>query len=184
MKDVSEITGIGDEAVRAKTGKTWSQWFALLDRAGAAKMPHKEIATHLYERHGCPGWWAQMVTVGYERARGLRAKHETATGYAVSVSKTIGAPLGGLYRAWAVERTRRRWLPETGITIRKATPNKSMRITWIDGKTSLDVYFYGKGARRSQINVQHRKLSDAKQVAPMKAHWGERLERLKGMLEA
>ena len=39
------------EAVKAKTGKDWAGWFAVLDRAGARKMSHTEIATRLYERH-------------------------------------------------------------------------------------------------------------------------------------
>ena len=30
--------GISDEAVRAKTGRTWGEWFAILDGAGARKL--------------------------------------------------------------------------------------------------------------------------------------------------
>jgi hypothetical protein len=62
-----KINGIGDEAVRAKTGKTWGQWIATLDKAGARTMEHAEIASLLHEKFGVPGWWTQMVTVGYER---------------------------------------------------------------------------------------------------------------------
>ena len=32
-----------DAAVRGKTGKTWDEWFAFLDRAGCKSMTHKEI---------------------------------------------------------------------------------------------------------------------------------------------
>ena len=28
-----------DEAVKAKTGKTWAEWFVLLDKAGARRKP-------------------------------------------------------------------------------------------------------------------------------------------------
>ena len=38
---------VSDEAVRAKTGKAWTEWFAVLDRAGAATLTHREIAAHL-----------------------------------------------------------------------------------------------------------------------------------------
>ena len=61
-----------DEVVRANTGRTWDEWFALLDRWGGAQRPHPEIARWLVEEHGVGGWWAQGVTVGYEQARGLR----------------------------------------------------------------------------------------------------------------
>jgi hypothetical protein len=67
-----KVAGISDAAVQAKTGKTWPEWLALLDRAGARKMNHQEIASYLHDELGCSGWWSQMVTVGYEQARGMR----------------------------------------------------------------------------------------------------------------
>jgi hypothetical protein len=53
-----------DEVVRANTGRTWDEWFALLDAWGGAQRPHPEIARWLVEEHGVGGWWAQGVTVG------------------------------------------------------------------------------------------------------------------------
>jgi hypothetical protein len=79
--DIKKTTGISDNAVRTKTGKTWAEWFSVLDKTGAQKMKHSEIAEPLHAKHACPPWWSQMVTVGYERARCLREKHQTATGY-------------------------------------------------------------------------------------------------------
>lgn len=93
---IAKAAGISSEAVQAKTGKTWTEWFKLLDKAGAAKWPHKEIAELIHDEFGCPGWWSQMVTVGYEQARGLRVKHQSATGYSANVSKTIGVPIATL----------------------------------------------------------------------------------------
>jgi hypothetical protein len=37
----AKAAGISDAAVQAKTGKTWTEWFAILDQAGAAAWPHK-----------------------------------------------------------------------------------------------------------------------------------------------
>lgn len=171
--------GISDEAVRAATGRTWKQWCALLDRAGARAMDHKEIVAVLDRE--CPelgGWWIQMVTVGYEQARGLRVKHQTPEGYQVGASKTIDVPVSKLFAAWNDAKQRARWLADPGITIRKATPDKSLRVTWIDGKTHVDVMLYAKGSRRSQIAIQHRKLRDAAAVQRMKAYWKDNLNRL------
>ena len=50
---------MSDAAVQAKTGKTWKEWFAILDRAGARKMAHKEIAAYLYRELQVPAWWSQ-----------------------------------------------------------------------------------------------------------------------------
>jgi uncharacterized protein YndB with AHSA1/START domain len=176
--------GIGDEALRAKTGRTWARWFTILDRAGARQMKHAAIAAYLNRERGVPGWWCQMVAVGYEQARGLRAKHERPDGFEISVSRTVAAPATALFDAWQDARTRRRWLPRAAIVIRRATRPKSMRITWSDRKTSLEVNFYAKGAGRGQVVVQHSKLPDAKAAAKMKGTWGRSLDRLRAMLEA
>ncbi len=174
---------IGDAAVKTKTGKTWQEWFAVLDKAGAKKMNHTELAAYLYKELKLPGWWNQMVAVGYEQARGLREKHQKPTGHEISSSKTIAVPVSKLFKAWQDERSRRQWLG-SAIVLRKATPSKSMRITWSDGKTSVDVNFYPKGKAKSQVAVQHGKLPDAKAAAQMKAHWDKTLDRLKDILEA
>lgn len=180
---VTKAAGVSDDAVKAATGKTWAEWFALLDAAGAMQMNHTKMAAYLYEQLHCPEWWNQMVAVGYEQERGLRDKHQTPTGYQIRCSKTIGVPIRVLFEAWQNEETRYRWL-DAPLLIRKATPEKSVRITWVDGKSSLEVYFYPKGDARSLVSVQHRKLPDAMKAEQMKAHWAEALERLKGILEA
>lgn len=178
-----KINGIGDAAVKAKTGKDWAAWFTVLDSAGAAKMSHKEIAGYLSQKQKCPPWWSQMVTVGYEQERGLRDKNQKPDGYSVSASKTLVVPVTRLYEAWTKDSLRERWLPETGLHIRKATPPKSLRISWGDGKTSVSVQFYAKGEEKSQVTVEHDKLSNQKDVARIKSLWGEALDRLKADLE-
>lgn len=173
---------MSDEAVKAKTGKQWDQWFAILDKAGAKEMSHKDIVKFLNSKHDVGPWWQQMVTVTYEQARGLRAAHEKPTGYQISVSRTVSVPLTTLYKAVANEKGRSRWLTEDGLEVRKATPNKSMRLTWKDGKSSLEILFLAKDDSKSQIVVQHSKLSDAKAAAKMKVFWGQALDRLRGGL--
>ena len=173
---------MSDEAVASKTGKTWSQWFKTLDAAGAKKMTHQEIAGHLSAKEGVGSWWTQMVAVTYEQARGLRDKHQKPAGYEISISRTMAAPVSKAFKAWTDEKTRQQWLPSSR-TIRKATANKSLRVTWEDGKTSLAVAFLAKGAEKSQVVAQHSKLPDAKAAAKMKKFWSAALDRLKEVLE-
>jgi len=175
--------GISSEAVRTKTGKGWTEWFAILDKAGAAKWTHKEIATFLHERK-CGDWWSQMVTVGYEQARGLRVKHQTAEGFTAGASKTIAAPIAKLFRAWSDAKTRAKWLPDAAdVSIRSATENKSLRIVWTDGTSTVVVQFYPKGADKSQVTIERRKLKNVKEVNQVKAYWSAALGELKAMLE-
>jgi uncharacterized protein YndB with AHSA1/START domain len=173
---------MSDEAVEAKTGKTWSRWFKHLDAAGAKKMTHQEIVAHLHDKHGVRPWWTQMVAVTYEQARGLRDQHEKPEGFEISVSRTIAAPIAKAYRAWTDEKTRKKWLP-SNVTIRKATTNKSLRLNWDDGKTIVATAFLAKGDGKTQVVAQHNKLPHAKSAARMKKFWSEALDRLKELIE-
>jgi len=173
--DHAALAGMSDDAVRKGTGKSWSEWTAVLDAIGAAAKPHREIAQHLHDVHGVPGWWTQMVTVGYERIRGLREVGQRRSGtYEASKSKTFPVPLARLYRAFAGARERARWLAGVAPVVRKATPEKTMRLTWEDG-TSVELYFAAKGPAKSQVAIQHRKLATKADSARMKTFWAERL---------
>ncbi len=183
VKEKQKSAGISDEAVRARTGKGWEEWFAILDAAGAVNMGHKEIVAYLVEHHEAPGWWQQMIAVTYEQARGLREKHETPSGYQVSASKTVGVPVAALFQAWQDEATCRQWLPDAPLTVRKATLNRSMRISWAGGQSNVDVNFYARGDARSQVAVEHSRLADSVAVERMRAYWTEALGRLKALLE-
>jgi hypothetical protein len=57
MKNRKETKRSSNEAVRAKRGKVWAQWFKILDEAGAKKMTHKDIAAYLHDKQGVPSWW-------------------------------------------------------------------------------------------------------------------------------
>jgi len=66
QKDLKHLT----RTRMAKTGRTWAQWVRLVDAVDAYAMPHRDIARHLHDQHDVDGWWAQTVTVGYERSAG------------------------------------------------------------------------------------------------------------------
>ena len=174
---------VGDEAVKAKTGKTWNEWFTLLNKAGAKKMTHQEIVKFLSSEHDVGPWWQQMVTVGYEQASGLRQGNQRADGYQISVSRTLNASVASAYKAFADEKLRAEWLGEKGLVVRKATPNKTLRVIWKDKATSLEVYFTKKTADKTQVVVQHTKIPDAKAAAKMKTYWTKKLDRLQATLE-
>ncbi|MFL5461144.1 MAG: hypothetical protein ACJ8AY_10715 [Gemmatimonadales bacterium] len=176
------IAGKSDALIKERTGCTWERWVKALDRAKAETWPHREIAKYVMEKYKIPGWWAQTVTVGYERIKGLRAVGQRRDGaFEANKSKTFPVPLDRLYQAFADSRTRARWLPGVELNIRTATRNKSMRITWPDG-TSLDVGFMNKGANKSQVALQHGKLPDRDAAGRLKEYWAGRLQSLNQIL--
>ena len=178
----AKLAGMSDTALKAKTGCAWERWVKALDRVQAHTWPHRRIAEYVHEKYKVPGWWSQTVTVGYERFKGLRAIGQRRDGgFEATKSKTFAVSLSRLYRAWSQARTRAQWLPGVDLTIRTASRDKSMRITWPD-KTAVDVGFAGRGARKSQVAVQHRKLTDQSSALRMKQFWDERLGALKEVL--
>lgn len=183
MKRVAEnYGGISSASVKKATGKTWREWLILLDKAGAAKLPHKDVVRWLQQTHRLADWWCQMVTVGYEQARGLRVKHQKPDGFEISVAKTIAAPVGRAFAAWREASLREQWLPRTPLTVRKATPHKSIRILWSDD-TLVSVNFWPKGSLKCQVVPQHAKLPTPESAEKMKAYWAEKLEALRVFLE-
>ena len=181
MAKQEQTAGIGDDAMKAKTGKTRAQWFALLDKTGAQRLAHQEI-TALLGDFGVGPWWCQMVTVEYERAKGLRVRHQTASGFNASVSKVIGADLAKLYAATADAKKRKIWFPDGDLEITSETKDKYFRGRW-NGEGRLEIGFYSKGAGKAQIVVQVGKLASAAEVAREKTVWKAALETLKNSLE-
>jgi hypothetical protein len=101
-----------DEAVRRATGKSWKEWFGLLDKSGAKKKKHKEIAQWVFDKHlgkknsninvaTSGGWWSQMVTVEYERSRGLRKVNQNEQGFLAAVHKTFALSRREFVRRWS-----------------------------------------------------------------------------------
>jgi hypothetical protein len=173
-----------DANLRRNTGKGWREWFRILDAWGAKERKHREIARYLMEERRVPGWWAQTITVGYERARGLRAKHQTLSGsFQVSTSKTLPVGVGKAFKAFAEAPQRKRWLEPGMLKVRTSMKNKSVRFDYRDGASRVVASFDPKGRSKTSVTVQHEKLRDARAVEEMRAMWKGRLNRLAKMLE-
>jgi hypothetical protein len=176
--DYATLAGMSDDAVAAKTGCNWAKWVRSLDAHGMAARPHREIAEFVHEKYKIPGWWAQTVTVGYERIKGLREIGQRRGGsYEAAKSKTVPVPLAVLYRAWRDERKRASWLGAVELTVRKATAERSLRITWEDG-TSVELWFTAKGEAKSSVAVQHVGLPTKADAEARKLYWAGRLAAL------
>ena len=98
---------MSDASFVKKTGHDLAYWFAVLDAFGAVEKGHTAAARHLYEEHKVDGWYAQGITVSYERARGVRAANQRCDGaFEVSASKTVTATSKQLARAFTDARVR------------------------------------------------------------------------------
>ncbi len=175
--------GMTDESIAKGTGSGWDEWFRLLDAWGAADHSHTDIARYLRDDRGIDGWWAQAVTVGYERARGRRARHQTTRGIEVSVSKTVGAPPEVVWEAFLQPRQRGRWLASGELGARRKTGAVGASATFdvpSDG-TRVTVAVSSRDDGRTTVTIVHAGLADAADVERRRADWKQRLERLAGL---
>jgi|SRR5690625_2094467 len=173
-----------DPAVRKNTGHGWHEWIARLDDWDADQRTHTEIARWLVDDYDVPGWWAQTITVGYERIRGLRTVGQRRDGtYYATASKTIRADPADVIDAIADTDLRPRWLPDDGLTVTRVTPGKSLSATWGADGTKVVVTVTTPGPNKSAAGLEHSGLLDADASAEMKTFWRERLSAVKSVLE-
>ncbi len=173
---------VSDQAMQRATGRPFREWVELLDTWGATAHRHPEIARWLAEEHDVAPWWRQSITVGYERARGMRAVHETSTGFSFNVSRTLAADAIRVTDAFTDADVRDEWLPDAPMRERTVRPGTSARFDWDDPPSRLVIGVEPKDAGRVVLNVTHEKLPDADAVERLKAFWRARLEALKELL--
>ena len=172
-----------DSTLRERTGEGWEHWLAVLDDWGARERSHTEIARYLRQDLEVDGWWAQTITVGYERARGRRALGENAQGFTAGASRTINVPVEALYDAFMDESMRQRWLGDAELEVRTATRPKGARFNWGGGPTRVIVGFEAKGEAKSVVALSHERLRDSAEAARIKSAWRAALTALKTQLE-
>lgn len=161
---------MSDEAVKKGSGKTWPEWVEILDAWGAAERTHKEIAQHVHDL-GVGDWWAQGVTVGYERIKGLRAYGQASSGkFQGSASKTFPVSVDVLFAAWVEDSERARWLAARTLVIRTSRPGSSARFD-IAGGGVLAASFVDKGSGKSSVQVQNDNLDSREAALAFRETW-------------
>ena len=172
-----------DDAMRRGSGRGHEEWFGLLDAWGATERRHTAIATWLRETHAVPGWWAQNITVAYERARGMRSRHQVADGFTIGVTRTVAADPARTLAAFTDPDLRRRWLPDVTLRQRPTRARHTARFDWADPPSRLVVVATPRGTDRTTVSIAHEKLADGESAERLKIAWREWLGLLKQVLE-
>jgi hypothetical protein len=170
--------GMSDDAIQRSTGKIWDEWLLILDDWGARERTHAEIARYVGDEFGIGGWWAQNVTVGYERARGMRKVNERTDGYSANASRTFAVPIERLYAAFADDAERATWLEPELIRVRTFTENKVWRCEMVTDDSRVEVRFTAKSPEKTSIAIQQTRLATEDDVTSWRAFWKTRLEKL------
>ena len=185
-----------EEKFIAKTGHGFDHWFAILDKFDAVKKGHTAAARHLYETHGVDGWYAQGITVAYERARGVRTVNQRGDGaYEVSVSKTVTGDAKAVVKALTDTRQQGKLkVSDAGLVSAlgaalKAPKSKGFivradglgryRYKW--GDTIVQFYMVPKAGKVSVV-VTNSRLADNAMVEQRRGVWREMLNSLATLL--
>jgi len=174
---------VADASMQRATGKSHAEWFGRLDDWGSTDHNHTEIATWLREGQGVPGWWAQGITVSYERARGMRAVHQQRDGYSISVTRTVSADPDRALAAFSDTTVRRRWLPDAEMRRRPTRAVLTARFDWSDPMSRVVVNIVPKGDGKALVAIGHEQLPDAESAERLKTAWRAWLGELKAVLE-
>jgi uncharacterized protein YndB with AHSA1/START domain len=187
------------ETVVEKTGKRPDEWHRLLDEFGGKEKGHKAMAKWLEEEHGVSAWWAQSLTVDYERARGMREVGQRTGGYGVSASKTLAAPVERVWASFAEEAKVREWFHpefrhefveggryEAGSArgeYRRIVPEKRIRMTAEDDGSFIEIRFEAKSPEKTAVNVSQEKIAAKEDVERLRESWKSALEGVKAQVE-
>ena len=166
----------------------------MLDAADATDFDHKGIVTHLEQHHPeTDSWWRQSIAVGYEQARGMRELGETASGFQVSVQRSVPGDAGAAWRliearsdslfGGPVELTEgaRYEVPAVGDSmaasgeVRVVKPGDRIRMTWQpvgwEAPALVQVTLLEAVSGKTAVNVLIEKLPDTEQREIARAHW-------------
>ena len=189
----------GEAGLIKKTGHGYDHWFAVLDAFGAPAKGHTASAAHLSRDHGVPSWHCQMVTVAYERERGLRAMNQSSAGdFQVNVSKVVPTSVAEVADALRSAHRRAQWLKaadpalirplEAALSGPKPREVKlrdaglaRLRYPWDTGAVEIAVMSKANG--RTSVVASMTKLAGPEEVETRRAQWRIALNGLKEYLD-
>lgn len=166
-----------DEVIESNTGHGWDDWCDIIDAWPGHVDGHAAIATHLREDLGVDAWWAQGVTVSYERITGLRLPHERADGtFTADKSKTIAIDAEKLRSMLLDDDDRDDLFGSEPTELRSKATSKSIRIAVGPGVALFTLEAKADG--RTKVVVAHEKLPQFDAVAEWKFYWNDWLTAL------
>lgn len=174
---------MSDERIRTATGHGWNEWVTLVDGGPGRDAGHTAIATWVRDDRGVDGWWAQSVTVGYERITGLRMPGQMPDGtFTVSRSRTLDLGADELRGILLDDAARADLLPGLRTTLRSKPTAKALRFAVADAETgdAAGVVLFSPDpvGDRIRLTVSHEKLGSVAAGEVWKGFWADWLASL------
>ena len=170
---------MSDESMEARTGRGHNEWADIIeawaDETGGDLSDHTAVAAYLLENFDeLDGWWAQAVTVGYERITGLRLPYQRADGsFSCSKSRTVAIGADALRKMLSSEEHRADLFPDQATELRSKPETKALRIA-IGPEGAAAIFTIDAVADgRAKVAVQHERLPTYDSVEEWKFYWSD-----------
>jgi hypothetical protein len=166
---------MADDTLREATGRGWDEWCEILDGWPGLGDGHTAVATYLREEHDVEGWWAQTITVGYERITGLRLPHQQPDGtFTAGKSRTVTADAALIREMLLDGEARSDLFPGLETTLRSRPTSKVLRIGI--GPGTAQIALDPQDDDRVKITIAHDRLPTAEAVEDWKGYWSDWLQ--------
>ncbi|HVR33228.1 MAG TPA: hypothetical protein VMS74_11040 [Acidimicrobiia bacterium] len=166
---------MADAAVREATGRGWDEWCGLIDAWADDATGHSAVVSYLIDDHAVDGWWAQTVTVGWERITGRRLPYQRPDGtFAVSKSRTMQVHAADLRQMLLSDTDRVDLFPGFDTNLRSRPTTKTLRLGIGGGYALFDLAPVDDV--RTKVTVSHEGLTAASEVEGWRDYWDRWLE--------
>jgi hypothetical protein len=166
-----------DEKIRENTGHTWDEWADLIEAGPGRLAGHTAIAAWVQAEHGLTGWWAQGVTVSYERIAGLRLPGQMPDGtFSVSRSRVLELSVELLRAALLDDAGRADLFPGIDTVLRSKPASKALRFAASQAGESLGSLLFSADPLpdgRLRVTVTHDKLPGVDEGEAWKQFWAD-----------
>ena len=170
---------MSDDVVRRRTGRGWDEWCDLVDAWPGHADGHAAVAAWVHAEHGVEHWWAQGVTVGWERITGRRLPGQMADGtFTVNKSATVAVDAAELRAALLDDDARADLLPGHPTALCSRPASRTVRFTIGPGVAGVTLEPRSDG--RTKVTVAHERLPGHDLVEEWRFFWAEWLAALDG----
>lgn len=167
----------GEDAVLEATGRGWDDWCDLIDAWPGHDESHGAVVDHLQQIHGLTSWWAQSVTVGWERITGRRLPYQQADGrFAAARTKTVTVDGAALRQLLLDADGREALFAGLSTELRSRPTSKNVRVAMEEGVAEIAIQPRGNG--RVRVAVLHGALPSHTVVPAWQEYWSAWLEAL------
>lgn len=195
-----------DAAIKKDTGKSFKEWFAILDAAGGPALGRRALSQLVViEPKAMLVLWGPSINFEYEKHHGIVEKDGRPKGYTICVTKSIAATPVQVYAVAADGKTWKHWFGtnakadvkeggkyscddgDQGV-FKRVRQDKDLRMTVENprhaGIDPYDIVFQPAPKDKCMLMVTINRIQSREIADELRDSWTVAFDKLKGLAEA